>query len=1343
MLWRYWFARLPAAIAPLLLAAGVVAVRASDPTDTAGAAQPDDIPSAVSPDNAPAAVSPDDAPAAVSPDDAPAAVSPDNAPAAVSPDAAAATNSPDDAPAAVSPDDADFFERQIRPLLASACFKCHAKGADSEGGLRLDSRPHLLEGGYRGAAIVPGRPDESLLIAAIRRSDDDLAMPPDEPLTPHEIEQLEAWVARGAPWPEHRADRASLVAEGRQWWAFQPLVERPLPEVDERHWCTSPIDRFILARLEAAGLAPAAPADKYALLRRLTFDLTGLPPTPEEIAAFVADDAPDAVARVVDRLLASPQYGERWARHWLDLARYAETNGFELDTPKPNAARFRDWVIEAFNDDLPYDQFVREQIAGDLLDPPRESRDGATLASPQGTGFLWLGAMIDDPADYSGAKATEVEDRVAAVSQAFLGLTLACARCHDHKFDPLTMDDYYHLAGYITRSRPAQRSVDSPQRQQETERLVAAIDQVRGELAAWRQSPQVQRALDAHRQTVAARTSTYLRAARDLLYGDGADSGTDQHAGDDRHAAGEQPAAADSLSEATSAGPIARVALTRGLDPERLGRWLAVLGSAEEHRDPLFYTWAVLARHHSDSRLPGVRHRRVVEHLRSRLEDQRAADDEFRGTASVIVYDDFETEVPGRWQVEGSAFAGGSVLVADSGAWGSAAGRSVSSWRGSDAHVGRMISAPLRVEHRYLTLRIASGSTGNGPDGRSAVGSRAGDDDSMPEKASSRRPSTAVNVLLSNPALPDPEELSLTGDGTGRWIRRTLDLQFLQNIDIRIELVDDDRGGFLAVDEIVFSDEPPPPEPAATSGVLAQLRTDEAAESLEAVEQLYERLLLAALGDADAAATAGNDQTALESLSGDDAAQILDWARRGDSPWEPTDEEWLALVGADEAARRTALLAELARLEAALPASSIALVAEEGLPTNAALHLAAFPTGYADPPRGYIDVIGPSPRSSSESARGAAAGDVHPGDAPPGETSPGETPPGETSGGRPLGEATGEVAPGAGGSGRLLLAEWLTSSAQHLTARVIVNRVWQHHFGAGLVPTPDNFGRMGEPPTHPELLDYLATRLVDSGWSIKSLHRLLLLSSTYQQGSQPRESTTRERDPHNHLLAAMPVRRLEAEAIRDAMLAVAGRLDARRPEQPGGPLERSIYLELRRNELPDFLTAFDFPTPQTTVGRRRASIVPAGTLLLMNHPLVHQLAHDWAGQLLADDSRAEDRIRAIYLAALGRPPSAENMAATLEFVAAQEARYRRLGPTWHAAMAGSNASSPAGARDSMLPNAGGRSATAESLVHAKRGSGAKGAAGAEQIAEADWATRAAWADLCHAVFNLREFIFVH
>jgi cytochrome c553 len=385
------------------------------------------------------------------------------------------------APAAPGPvltkDQTAFFESKIRPVLVKSCYGCHAVGAkEVEGGLLLDTRQALLHGGEDGPVIVPGNPDRSRLIEAIRYGNKDLQMPPDDgggKLPDSVIHDFEAWVKMGAPDPRDGGigtiTKAYDTTEAKKWWSFQPL-KRParLTDVSHADWTRGEIDRYVSTSLSAKNLKPVGDADKQTLIRRVYFDLIGLPPTPEEVDAFVKNDSPDAFEKIVDDLLARPQFGEHWGRHWLDVARYAESAGKEHNATFPNAWRYRDYVIAAFNQDKPYNTFVREQIAGDLLLAPDPKRRAEQLIA---TGFLAIGPKGLSEQASRQFDLDLADEQVDATSQAFIGLTVSCARCHDHKFDPVLQRDYYAMAGIFLSTRTDYGTIPGPGNNQESEQI--------------------------------------------------------------------------------------------------------------------------------------------------------------------------------------------------------------------------------------------------------------------------------------------------------------------------------------------------------------------------------------------------------------------------------------------------------------------------------------------------------------------------------------------------------------------------------------------------------------------------------------------------------------------------------------------------------------------------------------------------------------------------------------------------------------------------------------------------------------------------------------------------------
>jgi hypothetical protein len=758
--------------------------------------------------------------------------------------------------AAPTPEQLTFFEKNIRPVLARECYSCHSATAEKvRGGLKLDTRDTLRKGGENGPAVVPGDPKNSLLLKAIRHDDDNRKMPPKKKLADDVIADFEKWVAMGAPDPRESATGAIKyeidIEKGRKFWAFQLPKRSEPPPVKDARWPACDIDRFLLSGLEARGLRPVGDADPRTLVRRLTFDLTGLPPAPEEMEAFVKAHAADpraALAAAADRLLASPQYGERWGRHWLDVARYAESSGRAANFAYPHAWRYRNYVIAAFNKDTPYDQFVREQLAGDLLDAKDDKQKADFLVA---TGFLAVGPKSLDERSPLQFQMDLVDEQIDATFQAFQGLTAACARCHDHKFDPIPQKDYYALAGIFRSTQTCYGTI----------RLIQ------------------------------------------------------------------------------SNHPSSLVTLPKGAEaPVPLGRL-----TSERRTD-----------------------------LEKQVQDVR----------------DQMARVTGQ---------------------------------GQDVFLRRIF-----MQNR-------------------------------------------VSTLQSQLALYE-------ADGT--------------------------------------------PKPLAMG--------------------------------------------------------VRDSYFPADSPFYTRGE-----VGQ--------------------------------------------PGGRVQ--RGFPQVL-----------------------------------------------TTKQPTLGRQGSGRRELADWIASKDNPLTARVIANRVWLHLMGRGLVPTPDNFGASGQPPSHRELLDHLAFSLVDNGWSVKNLIRSIVLSRAYRLSSEFDERNF-EADPDNVLVWRMPKRRLEAEALRDAMLALSGRLDLKPPTGDavaqrgegnvafrgrGGPAaadpilndtHRSVYLPIVRDGLPEILTLFDFPDPSLIVGERATTTVPAQSLYLMNNPFVIRQAEGMAERLLAGDGDEGARLRRAYQLCYSRPPTDKEMQDAQTFVA--------------------------------------------------------------------------------------------
>ena len=829
-----------------------------------------------------------------------------------------------------------FFEEKVRPVLVESCFACHSEAAPTPfAGLKLDSREAFEQGGDHGPVVTPGEPDSSPLIQAVRH--ETIQMPPSGRLPDEQIAALVRWVEMGAPYPATppAADvpLGPNPARARAWtthWAWQPVADPEPPAVRRADWASDALDRFILARLEAENLAPSRAADRRTLLRRLSYDLVGLPPTTEQIAAFEADRGPGAVERVVDSLLSSPHFGERWGRYWLDLARYSDTGAQNMRFPAPWS--YRDWVIEALNRDLPYDRFVEMQLAADQLelDDPADER---------ALGLITLGMNLPRATDVP----ENVDDRIDVVTRTFLGMTVACARCHDHKYDPIPTADYYSLYGVFENSPDSlePRMVDKPAGGERADFFAARL-RVR------------RQALDDFRQ-------------------------------------------------------------------ERLDELIAEFRSAD---------W-------------------IERHL-------------------------------------------------------------LGAWRGRDMtntqveNLARENNLELYLLRRWRTFVNQQREAGTGLfapfEGRES-------------------PNPLVNAAVAGATTP--EEIAARYG----------------------ELLERHDGS------------EPLPDPHAEQLRLA-LHADEAPPTVP-FEDFWWIM------------TEGDSNT-VKDLRWKYHGVAYDWGARGGP-------------------RLAMTIDERERLEPAY-------IFRRGNQHDKGELV----------PRRFLSAL---------------AGD----DAPAFEH----------------------------GAGRLDLARAITDGENPLTARVAVNRVWQHLFGAGLVRTPSDFGLRGDPPTHPELLDRLARDFIRDGWSTKRLIRRIVLSSTYRQSSADRPDAA-EADPENRLLARMPRRRLDFEALRDSLLAISGRLA---PEVGGASFElgarpaaprRTIYAMVDRDALEATLKNFDFSDPNAHAPERSLTTVPQQALYLMNSPFAAEQARRVAAETAGDGPK---RIHDLYVRVLGRRATPEELDLAQTFLA--------------------------------------------------------------------------------------------
>ena len=1035
--------------------------------------------------------------------------------------------------------DLEFFEREVRPLLVRHCHSCHgASNAMSE--LRLDSREGVLAGGVRGASAFPGEPDKSLLIQAVRH--ESLQMPLGGRLAAEEIASLEEWVRRGLPWPAAEAATAGAEVaqfyEGmrREHWAFQPVHRPHPPAVGEESWSDHPIDRFILDKLRQSTLQPSPPAERAAWIRRLSYVLTGLPPAPSEIEAFVNDRSPGAYERAADRILDSPHYGEHWARHWMDVVRFGETLGNDWNYENNGAWLYRDYLIRAFNQDLPYDDLVREHIAGDLLARPRLGSEQAVNESLIGTVFFRLGEQgHDDCTLFREVRTDVVDDQIDTLGKAFQGLTIACARCHDHKLDPIPTADYYGLYGVLDSSRLVTRTVDLPDADvPSTGRLRVLKTQIQSALASyWLDEVEA--------------LGRYLRA-----------------------------------SLGTGSGPLAEDVLGDPLDPERVERIRALVKAAGIGLEHPLFPWLHAVRTAAEepgAALPGVWRSLAARYARQRRWRTRFNQEQFQELA------DFGRGGLAGWHAEGRAFE---PIFAANGAFAlTSRGDAVVSGifpAGIYTHLlsqrlnGALRSPYLPRDSKYLSLRV--------------VGSKL----------------AAWRTVLDNCMLS--ERYALIDQEQFGWIK--------------IPLRDQHDAYRLYAELVTKHDNPRLPD---RPGRMKEITPEQIAEP-----RSYFGVTRAVLHDCDELPEdelnhmrrlfEGEPPEDLDAL----ASRYAALARRAVGAWAQgrSDEEdvrWLNWL-----------------LESRFLANSKYLTP----------HL-----------RQTVDRYRSVERRLSVPRVVPGMVDLEPGRDTPVFRSGDPRDPGEIV---PRGflSLLEDLAPESRprGSGRVELADMIADPRNPLTARVMVNRIWHYLFGRGIVPTVDNLGRFGEPPSHPELLDYLADRFVQQGWSIKKMIRHIVLSQTFAQVSKAQDGT-QQVDPANRLYHRYPARRLDAESIRDSILAVSGTLDRtlygpsvhpyrEKPKEYrklfSGPLDgdgrRSIYVKVTRHEGSAFLEVLDFPKPSMARGRRDVTNVPRQALALLNDPFVVAEARVWARTLVTESSESvQTRLRTMFRVALGRLPT--------------------------------------------------------------------------------------------------------
>ena len=949
--------------------------------------------------------------------------------------------------------------------------------------MALDHRAALLKGGDRGQVITPGKPATSLLLQVIRHEHEHeyLKMPKaGAKLDPEVIGDFTEWIEKGALDPRDvpPSDEAvaadsqweSVLERRKRWWSFLPLENPALPCDDES---AHPVDRFIGERLQAGGLKKADKADRATLIRRLSFVLRGLPPTPKEIEAFAADRSEGAYNRLVDQFLDSPQFGERWARHWMDWVRYADSHGSEGDPMIPFAWRYRDYLIRALNEDVPYDQLVKEHLAGDLLEKPRINSSLGLNESAIGPAHLRMVFHGFAPTDALGEQVRFTDDQINVVSKAFMGLTISCARCHNHKFDPISQRDFYAWYGIFASCPPASNNASA---------LTEAEADARRKLPALKKEIRV---------TLADAWMSYLPAL-----------------------------------------------------PDRLKTLDETIGKAEDSRSLLHPLW--LAR-------TGKPVEKSLQSWRKRSQESVAEPD-----WNITQDSEFQS-----WSIQGQSLTKSS-------------GSGEFAVSGNDDQLITGIYPSGRYSHLIstkdrgvlLSPRVLL------KDERDLWMLVAGDGGAVMRYAVQNYPRNGTVYPTRN-----------VSNGQWRWERFPLDYW---------------KGDHVHVEFTTAADQPVLAKTGAERSWIGVRRVAMFPKGREPFrdEFAFGRPLLMELAESPAN-VAGAYRTALEksisawveNRASDDQALFLDEAIRVG-----------LLSNSSKALPKVAGLVQRYRKieEKQIPVPIRVPGVLERLPFDQALMVRGDHKQPAEPvSRAFLDAIDSTPYSDKE-------------------------------------------------SGRLHLANDLFRPDNPLSRRVSVNRFWHHAFGEGLVRTPDNLGRLGQKPSHPDLLNHLAVWFETNGYSIKGLLRYLVTSETWKASSAV-DDEAQAKDPGNLLLSHAHLRRLDAEAIRDSLLAVSGQLEdgGDGPSVTGDQPKRSVYVRVKRNNLDPFLGTFDAPVPASTTGRRDVTNVPGQSLTLLNDPFILKIAGKWSTMLEGDNA---DKVSTMFLGALGRQPTDNELSEALSYI---------------------------------------------------------------------------------------------
>ena len=995
---------------------------------------------------------------------------------------------------------AEFFESRIRPVLAENCYDCHNSINKSKSGLILDYKNGLIEGGNRGSAISLKDPKESLLLKVMGHEIKNLKMPKGGPkLSESIILDFEQWISNGAYDPREKPPTAEEFAKEtswekirekrKLWWSFQPVRTVNTYSAKKEH----PVDQFLTKKIKGAGLVLNKNEEPLSILRRLSYALTGLPPSIEEQNRFTElskENMDKAVHEFSDIMLNSPQFGERWARHWMDWVRYADSHGSEGDPRIPNAFRYRNYLIRALNADISFDQLVLEHIAGDLVEKPRINKVLGINESTIGTAHLRFVLHGFAPTDALDEHVRFTDDQIDTVTKTFLGLTVSCARCHHHKFDAISQDDYYALFGILSNGRPAQKVIDDPSTLHEhKDKLTSLKQEIKNEFVQSWMEIDIENKLKNSTQKI---------------------SPSDQ-----------------------------------ALDFLMPWKKLHTLKAQEFSKE-----WERLKKQVEESR------NRIV----SRLQNSN------KNYWNLGIQETYA-----KWKKSGSGLNEHSTK----------AGQFSLNFKGEEiihnimpagvyTHLfstkqnGTLSSPRFKFEKGNLWIRVI------------------GDKGTTVRYSVWNYPRRGTVYQKSS---PEPKVEKWIRFKTDYWAGETGYLEVTTSRDHPVEAGNAERSWFGVTEAFYAPHDEPAPRDEVSEILSPLFTTSLPATNSQDLAILYARVIKDAI-------------KAWEDNSITDAqARILNsLIKQGILPNSlkevPTCKNFIS---------------EYRKIESLIKAPRLAPGLLDGEPFEQAL----FERGnHKKPthkvPRRFLEAIDPTP---------------YPKDS----------------------------------IGRLEFAKDLLRKDNPFTSRVIVNRIWHHLFGHGIVRTPDNFGRLGEKPTHPELLDFLATKFREDGWSIKSMIKFLVTTKAFRASSKP-SAKAQQSDPNNLLLSHANLRRLEAEAIHDSMLLASGRIKLDRvaegvPE-PSNSVRRSVYRQVKRNSLDPFLSVFDAPVPSSTKGRRDITNVPAQSLTLMNDPLVIRAAREFAN--LHRNGDLKDKITVMFRNSLGRNPTQNEIKQSIDYLTVSE-----------------------------------------------------------------------------------------